>query len=137
MPKLKSLLTAAIAALIATAVQAAEPVKQHNSNAIWFVNWIGLTNATLTISEPSGKIVTIHAQSGTPVYKLSGDVQDGVYRYELTAATDKTRKIVNQIDSGRGENQSDSEAIPYHGQGHFTVERGVIVPEKDIKEDEG
>ena len=137
MSNLKTLFPTLAAMLIATAVNAAEPVKQHNSNAIWFVNWIGLKNATLIVAEPSGKIVTIQAESGTPVYKLSGEVQDGIYRYELTAATEERRKIVNQIDSGRGENQSESEAVPYYGQGHFTVERGVIVPEKEIKEDEG
>ncbi|WP_323790061.1 hypothetical protein, partial [Thalassovita sp.] len=33
-----------------------EPVQQHNSNAVWFENWIGLTNASMKVVDPTGKI---------------------------------------------------------------------------------
>ena len=136
MTYLKSTLASlAFAMSAATALHAAEPVEQYNSNAIWFVNWVGLSNATLTVAEPDGNVVQIHAKDGTPVYQLKGEVQDGVYRYELTAATDKTEKIVNQVDSGRGDNQSDSAAVPFTSNGQFVVERGRIITPDEVKEE--
>lgn len=137
MPRLKSALLGLTLALGATAAWAVEPVEQHNSNAFWFVNWVGLSNATLTVAEPDGHIVKIYAKDGTPVYQLKGEVQDGVYRYEMSAATDKRVKIVNPIDTGRGEDQPDTRAVPYYTTGHFVVERGVIITPEDIKEEEG
>lgn len=117
-------------------VLAADPVEQHNSNAIWFENWIGLSNATMTILAPNGKITTIYAESGTPVFQLDGaEVMDGVYRYELSAATKERMEIVNPIDNGRGESQSDTLAVPYYMSGAFTVSRGVIITPEDIKEE--
>lgn len=114
---------------------AVEPVEQHNSNAFWFVNWIGLSNATLTVAEPNGHIVKIYAEDGTPVYQLKGEVQDGVYRYELSAATEERVKIVNPINTGRGDNQPDTRAVPYYSTGHFVVERGVIITPEVVKEE--
>lgn len=116
--------------------QLPQPVQQHNTNAIWFENWIGLSNTTMKISTPSGEIVTIFAESGTPVFQLSGrDILDGVYRYEISAATEERQKIVNQVDNGRGDNARDEVTVPYHMSGYFLVERGVIVEPQDIKEE--
>lgn len=113
-----------------------KPVQQHNSNAVWFENWSGLKNTSMTIKAPDGEIITIYAQSGTPVYQLSGDkVQDGIYRFELSAATEEVVKIVNSQNNGRGESAKDSAAVPYRMSGQFTVSRGVIVTPKDIKEE--
>lgn len=118
--------------------RAANPVQQHNSNAVWFENWTGLSNATLTVVAPDGRITQIEAASGTPVFQLSGaEVVDGVYRYELRAATQEQVRIVNQIDNGRGEAQRDSAAVPFLLNGSFTVSRGVIITPEDIKEEEG
>lgn len=116
---------------------AAEPVQQHNSNAVWFENWTGLSNASLTVSAPNGKIITVYAESGTPVFQLEGDaVLDGVYRYELSAATDEKMEIVNEVDNGRGENQSNTIAKPFYANGHFVVSRGVIITPEDIQEEQ-
>ena len=113
-----------------------EPVQLHNSNAIWFENWTGLSNATLTVVAPNGEVFEIFASTGTPVFQLSGrDVFDGVYQYELRAATDETRKIVNPIDQGRGDAQREEVAVPYYTTGHFVVERGVIITPEVIKEE--
>lgn len=116
---------------------AAEPVQQHNSNAVWFENWTGLSNATMVIRAPNGKITEIFAPSGTPVFQLSGrDVLDGVYRYELRAATDERVAIVNPIDNGRGEAASDSVAKAFVSNGQFVVSRGVIITPEEIKEED-
>lgn len=113
-----------------------EPVQLHNSNAVWFENWTGLSNATMTIVSPDGQIIEVFSASGTPVFQLSGrQVLDGIYNYELRAATEETRKIVNQIDQGRGDAQRDSVAVPYYATGYFVVERGVIITPETIKEE--
>lgn len=116
---------------------AAEPVQQHNSNAVWFENWTGLSNATMVVKAPNGKITEIFTASGTPVFQLAGrDVLDGVYRYELRAATDEKVAIVNPVDNGRGEAASDSVAKAFISNGHFVVSRGVIITPEEIKEED-
>lgn len=113
-----------------------EPVQLHNSNAVWFENWIGLSNATLSVTAPNGETIEVFSASGTPVFQLSGrDIQDGYYRYELRAATEEQKKIVNATDQGRGSAQRDSVAVPFYTTGNFLVERGVIVTPEDIKEE--
>jgi hypothetical protein len=117
---------------------AAEPVQQHNSNALWFENWNGLSNATLKIVAPNGRITELFAATGTPVYQLVGaEVLDGIYRYELSAATSERKAIVNPIDNGRGEAQEDSVAQGLHLNGAFTVSRGVIITPEEITEGDG
>jgi len=120
----------------ATAALAATPVEQHNSNAIWFENWTGLRNASLVVAAPDGTLTTVEAVTGTPVFQLSGaTIVDGIYRYELSAATDEQVKIINPQNNGRGEAQSDSMAKPFYLNGHFTVSRGVIITPEEITED--
>lgn len=115
---------------------ASDPVQQHNSNAVWFENWGRLTNATLTIVAPDGQITELFTASGTPVFQLSGnEVLDGIYNYELSAATEKQVKIINSANNGRGDAARDSAAKPYNAWGAFTVERGVIITPEDISED--
>lgn len=114
----------------------ASPVEQHNSNAFWFENWTGLRNATLVISAPNGSLTTIVAASGTPVFQLSGaEIADGIYRFELSAATDEQVKILNPQNNGRGAAQTDTMAKSFYLNGSFTVSRGVIITPEDITED--
>ncbi|MFZ7091514.1 hypothetical protein [Primorskyibacter sp. 2E233] len=130
-------LIAALGLSVATAVSAnaVDPIQQHNSNAVWFENWIGLTHATMVVAAPNGKISQIYAESGTPVFELSrADAMDGVYRYELRAATDEDVEIVNPIDNGRGETATTSKK-PYYSTGFFVVSRGVIITPEEIKEE--
>lgn len=122
--------------LAPAAAVAATPVEQHNSNAVWFENWSGLRNASLVVAAPDGSLTTVEAAAGTPVFQLSGaEVLDGIYRFELVAATDEQIKIVNPQNNGRGEAQSDSKAKPFYMSGHFTVSRGVIITPEEITED--
>ena len=130
-------LGAVLTPMAALGAWAAEPVQQHNSNAVWFENWTGLSKASMIVAAPNGKIFTIFAETGTPVFQLSGeDVLDGVYRYELSAATDEKVEIVNPIDNGRGDKQSNTALKPYYMNGHFVVSRGVIITPEEIKEED-
>ena len=127
---------AAMALAMALPALASEPVAQHNSNALWFENWIDLNNATLKVVAPNGEIMNIYAEAGTPVFQLSGnEVLDGVYSYELSAATSEQVKIVNPVNNGRGDNASDPRGVPFYATGAFTVSRGVIITPEDISED--
>ena len=117
---------------------AADPVAQHNPLEFWFINWQGLSNATLTVKAPNGQITDIHAPAGTPVFKLDPtETIDGVYRFELRAATQEQKKIVNQIDNGRGEAKQDTAAVPLYLSGQFTVSRGAIITPDEIIEENG
>lgn len=117
---------------------AAEPVQQHNSNALWFENWNGLSNATLKIVAPNGKVTELFTSSGTPVFQLvAAEVLDGIYSYELSAATSERETIVNPVNNGRGESQEESAAQGLHLNGVFTVSRGVIITPEDVTEGDG
>jgi len=120
------------------AMAASDPVKQHNSNAVWFENWGGMTNATLKVFAPDGQVTELYTEAGTPVYQLPGrDVLDGIYHFELSAATLEQEKIVNQLNNGRGEAAKDTAAKSYYASGRFTVSRGVIIVPEDIQEEDG
>ena len=135
MSKIKTALASAFLACIAVSGFAAEPLQQQNSNALWFENWIGLSNATLRVTGPGGTKSEIFVQQGTPVYQLpTRDVADGVYRYELTAATEETANIVNPVNNGRGDAGRDKESVAFTMSGHFTVSRGVIIRPENIEE---
>ncbi len=131
-----------LGAVFATAIGsgaafAADPVEQHNSTAFWFVNWTGLSNATLGVVAPTGEMETVFAASGTPVYELDrAKVVDGVYRYELSAATDKQVKIINPQNNGRGDKASDTAAESFYMTGQFVVSRGVITAPDDMVEED-
>lgn len=137
MSRLKPILLAAALSFGTGAAWAAEPVQQHNSNAVWFENWIGLSNASLTVAAPNGKITQIYAETGTPVFELPADApQDGVYRYELSAATDERIEIVNEVDNGREDPGDGTMAKPFYTTGHFVVSRGVIITPEETSEEE-
>lgn len=113
-----------------------EPVQQHNSNAVWFENWTGLKSAQMTVVLPNGKVETVTAETGTPVYRLSGDtILDGVYRYEISAASDEMVKIANPIDNGRGDNARNEVNKSFYMTGQFVVARNVIITPTESKEE--
>lgn len=130
-------LVTAVFTLSACMAQAADPVAQHNSTAFWFVNWFGLSNAELDVVAPDGEMTTVFAASGTPVFELDrGQATDGVYNYELTAATEERVKIVNPQNNGRGDAASDTAAKSFYLTGRFVVSRGVITTPDEMTEEE-
>ncbi len=122
---------------LATMGQAAEPIQRNSSNAVWFENWIGLSNALMRVASPEGEVTDIFAKSGTPVFQLSGArAVDGVYRYELRAATDE---LIKNRDYSRdaGLNSDAQEYIPkpFYRTGSFVVKGGVIQRVEDLVEE--
>jgi hypothetical protein len=123
---------------LAHAAQAADPVQTNNSNAVWFENWVGLSNGMMRVADPEGRISDVRAELGTPVFQLSGGkVIDGVYRYELRAMSDelvKNRDYSNSLNS----DEEWQEYVPkaFYRTGSFTVERGVILRPEDVPTEE-
>ncbi len=114
------------------------PVQMHNSNTVWFENWIGLTNASLVVASPDGTIERVEAKNGTPVYSLSGGAMDGVYRFELRAATDKEDTRKQNSTLGLQEDEDAPKPMkPFYRTGFFVVERGVVITPEEIEEEEG
>lgn len=118
-------------------VFAAQPVERTNTTALWFESWGRLSNATLKIGAPDGNLTTVFAETGTPTFHLRdlSPVTDGVYRYELTAATDEMIPAKKKANNGRGEGQKDQVHKSFQMGGYFIVTRGVITKKEDLKEE--
>ena len=122
--------------VLATAGFAAEPVERFNINTLWFENWGGLHNATLTITGPGEFRDHVFSEKGTPRFQLRAPVKDGTYFYELSAATDEKIPVDTTLNNGRGANQPKEMAKPFHRNGFFIVSRGAISAEAALKEEE-
>ena len=134
---IKRMTMAASLLLVGATMAVAQPVQQTNATALWFEKWDGLSNATLTVVGANGKIYTAFAQKGTPVFQVKGkDLENGRYIYELSAATGKMIKIVNEVNNGRGDKQRGERAEAFTMGGSFTVYRGSIMAEEDVPPEE-
>ena len=122
--------------LTTTAVFANDPVARTNTSTLWFEGWGSLFNATLTVTGPEGDRTETFKGKGTPQFALRdmGDIVDGVYSYELTAATDEMVKIKNPINNGRGDAEKTEIPKSYQMTGSFIVSRGVIIKKEEILE---
>lgn len=120
-----------------TAVFANEPVQRTNTTTLWFENWGALSNATLTIVGPEDTHTTVFTPSGSPKFSLIdiAPVTDGIYSYELTAATGEKVTIKNPIDNGRGKAAKKERLRPFQMNGSFIVSRGVITEKEEITEE--
>lgn len=126
-----------LAIFITTTLVAAEPMERTNTTALWFENWQGLSNATLKVSTPDGALIDIFAPTGTPRFQLRAvnPVVDGVYNYELSAATDEMVPVQNQLDNGRGKAAKKETAQSFQMGGFFIVNRGVITKRENLVEE--
>lgn len=122
---------------ISGSVFAGTPVERSNTNTLWFESWGALTNATLTVVSPDGERQAVFTAAGSPTFHLRdmAPVMDGVYTYELSAATDEMITLKNQLDSGRGAAQKTQINKPFHLNGYFFVTRGVISMEEKYLEE--
>lgn len=130
--------TLALVAWTLAGPAAAEPIEQHNATTLWFANWGALSAATLVVSTPDGRRLSVFAEQGTPVFDLPrGGAPDGVWRYTLSAATSERVTIANPVRDGRGDAHPNTQARPFAKSGWFTVSRGVIAPVDPVPEPEG
>lgn len=126
-----TLMSATVASAQSPAVAPA-PTLTGNTNSIWFDNWTGLSDATLKVAAPDGTITTETAASRSPVFRLKGTrIPEGIYRFELRAATQERIKVRrnDQPTPGAGQDDERPEEIPkmITVTGAFKVTRGAIL----------
>lgn len=112
-------------------------------------------NATISVAGPNGFRISSFQENGNPIVNLSNTTEsdsadgeltnnfneaislsDGIYKYEITVATDETVEITDNMNNGRGENARTTMNISEVQSGHFHVKDGSIVTYLDLKEGE-
>ncbi|PTW55736.1 hypothetical protein C8N35_11261 [Breoghania corrubedonensis] len=85
-------------------------------------------NVTLTITGPNGFSVSARSERTAPVINLRkfGEVEDGRYNYQLTAATSKRIVVHASLDNGRGDAARTERYAGVAASGSFLVKGGVI-----------
>jgi hypothetical protein len=129
--KMKILCLAACAAIgISSACMAGEvvAVERFDGTSLGFLLKNSLSNATLSVSGPDDFHVSVFSETGALMLDLGklGPVEDGLYKYEITAATDQRLKVRTPLDNGRGTKES---ITPYKSvamSGTFLVKDGKI-----------
>lgn len=99
------------------------------------------TNYTLTVSGPHGYYAQAYGARTVPTLRLAdqGEVPDGLYTYQLTAATDRYQEqvgTVNQLNNGR-DNTTQRPRVGASASGSFRVRDGRILEFDDIEEAQG
>ncbi|MCP5074297.1 MAG: hypothetical protein GY947_13545 [Rhodobacteraceae bacterium] len=127
-----------LAVVCATSVSASEPSQQFNANELWFEGFSSYSNATLTVTGPSGFRTTVYSETGTPVFSLQSadELSDGRYSFELSAASEEKVAVDTSVNNGRGEAQKSEMAKPFYMVGSFVISRGVIVQEPELIEED-
>jgi hypothetical protein len=119
---------------LAGALSAQEVEERIQNGALSFSGGNGFTNAMLKITGPGEFEAEQTASRGLPVFraKNSGRLLDGMYQYELSAATDEKVKIKKPVDNGRGSATRDYTMKPFHKYGAFLVKKGTIVSAENV-----
>ncbi|MFH1795021.1 MAG: hypothetical protein ABIK36_17825 [Pseudomonadota bacterium] len=139
--------TVAAAALILTVPSLAQELLSARSAAsgtkVSFVLPAGYFNTTLSVAGPDGRVVSASAKQGSPVIDISGKnaMGDGVYTYQITAASPK--KVAMKVDGVDGREISAAQ-VNMRGEmsvqvgaatsGSFLVQGGRIVDTSNLKE---
>lgn len=96
----------ALSIAVAAPVMAQEPLAARaafGATKVSFQLPAGHFNATLSISGPNGRVISASTRQGSPVIDLSGQnaMGDGVYVWQLVAASPRTRAISADAANGR------------------------------------
>lgn len=128
--------TIAIGLALSLVVSAKEAGKDTQSIAserlsdtsVRFSSKILMNNATLSIVGPGNFQASRFLKVGTPSVELLdfGEPTDGLYHYELTAASGEAITIKDKMNNGRGENNSHTARRGITQSGYFRVIDGKI-----------
>ncbi len=102
-------------------------------------------NTTLSVAGPNGYYAQAYAKAGTPMIKLSqhGPVADGIYIWQVTAATDEMIEVRDKgLRSGSTKSSGYLSASPgmitinkgTAESGSFRVQNGAILPRSNATE---
>lgn len=103
--------------------------EQVSGTSVGFVLAGSYSNATLTISGPTGFHATMFSRGGAIAIDIgkSGPVADGTYHYQLTAASSERAVAGDSLDNGRGNKAKSIAFKPATKSGTFNVKDGAIV----------
>lgn len=139
--------TVAAAGMAFAAPSLAQEVLSARSAAsgtkVSFVLPAGYFNATLSVAGPDGRVISASAKQGSPVVDISGKnaMGDGVYTYQITAASPRKKMIKADGADGR---EISAAQVNMRGEmsvnvgaalsGSFLVQGGRIVDTSNMKE---
>lgn len=131
MKRLLSMAMAGALALASTTVFASEDIAANvtlQGSQVSVNLGVGYSNATLSVSGPDGFYAKDYSKSGSPSIDLirAGGTADGVYSYEVTAATSETTVNLNPMDNGRGGVDDGTSVVPASASGSFYASGGII-----------
>lgn len=116
--------------------QSMNAVKRFSDATVGFNMQGSYSNYTLTITGPNGFNATVMSKKSAPTLNLRklGIIDDGIYRYNLTAASSKAKPVRTPGNSGRGGGEKTAMMAGVSDSGLFVVKGGKIVQEADISE---
>lgn len=132
---------AALAIFLGTSASAAEIEGAKTSLAgseVRIALGSGYFNAILTVAGPNGFHARAESKSGTVSIDLikAGAKGEGLYTYEVTAASNQTETIAKPLDNGRGDGVD--KAVRQKGvsmAGNFSAANGLIKAQTNMTEE--
>lgn len=125
-------LAASLAVLAADSAQAQDMkvVERFSKGEIRFEIPDAYSNVTLSISGPGGVHEQAFSRREAPDIELveMGELEDGVYTYQLTAATEEVVRVRPHLDNGRSESVDSEERVGVTRSGTFRIRNGAIMP---------
>ena len=93
------------------------------------------TKTQTSITGPRGYSLNVEGSTNIDLAKF-GEIDDGLYRYEITAPTGKTVKLRKErLDNGRGKNARDTVTESETQSGVFKVVNGSIQTNDQLTEE--
>lgn len=94
------------------------------------------TKSSLSVTGPNGYKAYKSSEVGTPSIDLydGGQLADGLYKYEITTATGSDVLVTDDMNNGRGENNSHYARKGVTKSGQFRVVNGQIKQYRAVKE---
>jgi len=113
---------------------------RFSKDAIQVVPSKDIKNSLLMVSGPNGYYTEMYSERGMPEVNLKqfGKLEDGMYRWHLTGATNKKIEMhKSELYSGRDEKAGRMRNVAYSENGIFWVKSGrVLKIDTDKKEPE-
>ena len=103
--------------------------EKFGGTSLGFLLKKSLSNVTLSVSGPDDFHASVFSKTGSVALDLRkfGPVEDGIYRYQITAATDQKLKVRTTFNNGRDAKERIAPHKSVAMGGMFRVRNGKIV----------
>jgi hypothetical protein len=103
--------------------------KKFTDTVIGFDPGGSYSNYTLTIAGPNGIHASASSRNSVPSIDLKriGELDDGLYTYQMTASTDEKIPVRSRLDNGRSSPIATSMLKVVSTSGQFEIKGGTIV----------